>query len=150
MLEVSARIRRVLAYMPVTFTGGVQKLVLEGVARATYDSACCFCERLSARLDTHEPQAYRVHAPVVNTADTPWASRPRARSLTDVELDQSVMPSHLCRIILLKYSERHGFLTVKVGRVFPCMLSLMQHTIELDSETSFTILSLINASTITL
>ena len=69
MLEFSARIRRVSAYMPVTLTGGVKKLVLEGVARAKYDSYCCFfCERLSARLGAHEPQAYRVHAPVVNTA----------------------------------------------------------------------------------
>ena len=27
-----------------------------------------FCESLSARMGAHEPQAYRVHAPVVNTA----------------------------------------------------------------------------------
>ena len=60
--------QRVPAYMPVTLTDGVKKLVLEGVARAKYDSDCCFCGRLSARLGTHEPQAYRVHAPVVNTA----------------------------------------------------------------------------------
>ena len=33
MLEFSARIRRVTAYMPVTLTGGVKKLVLEGVGR---------------------------------------------------------------------------------------------------------------------
>ena len=34
MLEFSARIRRVPAYRPVTLTGGVNKLVLEGVASA--------------------------------------------------------------------------------------------------------------------
>ena len=42
MLEFSARIRHVSAYMPVTLTDGVKKLVLEGVARAKYDSDCCF------------------------------------------------------------------------------------------------------------
>ena len=34
--------QRAPAYMPVTLTGGVKKLVLEGVARAKYDSDCCF------------------------------------------------------------------------------------------------------------
>ena len=48
---------------------GSKKLVLEGVVCAEYDSNCCFfCESLNARLGPHEPQAYRVHAPVVNTA----------------------------------------------------------------------------------
>ena len=41
-LEFSARIRRVPAYMSVTFSGGLQKLALEGVVRAKYDSDCCF------------------------------------------------------------------------------------------------------------
>ena len=42
MLEFSAHIRRVPAYMPVTLTGGVKTLVLEGVARPKYESNCCF------------------------------------------------------------------------------------------------------------
>ena len=66
MLEFSARIRRVSAYMPVTLTGGVKKLVLTHALNTT--RIAVFCERLSARLGAHEPQAYRVHAPVVNTA----------------------------------------------------------------------------------
>ena len=56
------------AYKPVTLTGGVNKLVLEGGARAKYDSNCYFWQSLSVSLDTHEPQAYRIHAPVVNAA----------------------------------------------------------------------------------
>ena len=68
MLYFSARIRRVPAYMPVALTCRVNKLVLEGVARPKYDATCCFCERLSTRLGTHEPQAHRVHPSVVNTA----------------------------------------------------------------------------------
>ena len=43
-------------------------LVLKGVPHAKYNWDCCFfCESLSARLGTHEPQAYRVHTPVRNT-----------------------------------------------------------------------------------
>ena len=75
MLEFSGRIRGIPAYMPVTLTGGVQKLVLEGVACAKYDSdRCFFCESLSTRFDTHEPKACRVHVPVGSTAEDPPGS----------------------------------------------------------------------------
>ena len=42
MVEFSAHIKRVLAYMPVTLTIGVEKLVLKGVLHAKYNSDCCF------------------------------------------------------------------------------------------------------------
>ena len=55
-------IRRVPAYMPVTFTGGVKTLVLEGVAGAEYDSNCCFFGH------ARNASVPRQSAPVVNTA----------------------------------------------------------------------------------